>query len=139
MKFTPARLLDPDTQPVGGYWYLDPDTGYWTKERSLGNCIKQAKAHRIANGLPIAENFSVLVETQICSRSPGQCVNLDGSPEDMTCEHRGEEIRREGCDTCGGVQAKIMACALWAECTLFKYDVGVRACWNCKDRKSTLS
>ncbi len=133
------RLLNPDSQPPAGYAYIDPDTGWETKQGSLSELLKHARLHRTANGLPVSDDFDMLVETQLCRRSPGRCVHVDGSPLDTTCIHRGALVRMEGCATCGGVQAKIMACALFGECTEFKHDMGVRACWNCPSRESTLT
>ena len=133
------RLLDPSHCPREGFPYTDPDTGYESRGKTLAAVIANARIHREANGLPVAENFAQLVETQICRLDPEQCVSLDGAPQDTTCAHRGAEIRREGCPTCGGVQAKILACAIHGECTQFKHDVKVQRCGLCPDRVSTLT
>lgn len=134
------RLLDPSSQPPVGFNYIDPDTGWETKQRSLFELLKHARLHREANGLPIAADFDILVETQLCKRSPGRCVHLDGLPPDTTCTHRGTEaLRWEGCGTCGGVRAKIVSCALYGECSEFKHLVGVRMCALCPSRESTLT
>ena len=50
------------------------------------------------------------------------------------CVHRGEESRREECDTCRGrVKLKVFDCTLHGECTLEKPLVGVATCNDCAD------
>lgn len=133
-----ARLLNPNEIPKNGFPYTDPDTGHTSRFLTLAGLIGVARLHREANGLPVPPDFDKIVETQICALAPDGCVNLDGSPNDASCVYRGAELRQEGCDTCGGVRAKIMACALHGECSLFKHDVGVQRCGDCKDRVSTV-
>ncbi|GEM_PF-4744957 len=57
-------------------------------------------------------------------RNPGAVLN---------CIHRGAEIRQEQCTSCSGmVKAKICACAIFGECTLFSKPIpGVKACAGC--------
>lgn len=60
-------------------------------------------------------------------------------PEDDTaCVHRGAVVGERECSTCdGSVKAKIFACAVHGQCTMFKRPVeGVKACRHCGDRKS---
>lgn len=133
------RLLEPDRFPREGYPYTDPDTGWTGYGKTTEALIEVATLHRTSNGLPIPSDFALIVETQVCRQHPGRCVNRDGSPPDITCIHRGEVVRLEGCATCGGVQAKIQACALFGECTQFSKDVGgVRRCGLCMSRVSEL-
>lgn len=138
MKMRHFRLLDPSAGPRDGHPYTDPDTDYTSLGKSIPLLIQAATAHRVANGLPIPHDFAQQVETQVCKMFPDRCVSLDGVVADDTCTHRGAEVRREGCSTCGGVQAKIMACSIHGECTLFRHDLGVRRCQLCDDRVSTL-
>jgi hypothetical protein len=133
------RLLDPSSFPRDGFPYTDPDTGYVSMGKTLEALIAAASLHRQANGLTVPADFALLVETQICRVFLGRCVNRDGSDPDNTCLHRGDVIRMEGCATCGGVQAKIRACALFGECTEFTKNMGVRMCGLCPDRVSTLT
>lgn len=119
--------------------YVDPFSGWVAKERALPLLFKTVRKHREANSFPVEDDLDFQVETQICQRNPGLCVNRDGSPLDSSCIHRGELIRWEGCETCGGVRAKIVACALHGECSEFKRDMGVRQCGLCPDRVSTLT
>ncbi len=132
------RLLDPSRAPREGHCYIDPDTAYVSFGKVLDVLIANAATHRRSNGLPVPDDFPAVVQTQICVRHPGDCVSLDGSPPDLTCAHRGELVRYEGCESCGGVRAKIMACAVHGEATLFKHDMGVHACALCRERVSTI-
>lgn len=133
------RLLDPSSSPRDGFPFTDADSGYVSYGKTMESLIATARLHREANGFPIAPDFALQVETQVCRMFPGRCVNRDGSAQDLTCIHRGAEIRREGCSTCGGVQAKIRACSIHGESTEFVKDVGVKRCGLCKDRVSTLT
>lgn len=137
MKY--QRLLNPDSQPPVGYAFIHSENKWESKAGSLDELIRVARLHRESNNFPIAENFAQLVETQLCQRSPGRCTNLDGTPYDESCIHQGDLIRWEGCTSCGGVRAKVLACALHGECTSFKRDIGVRQCWSCTDRVSALT
>lgn len=133
------RLLDPSRAPRDGFPFTDPDTGYTSHGKTLESLVATATLHRTANGLAMPDDFPAYVETQVCRMFPGRGVNVDGTPEDVSCQHRGIEIRRVGCVECGGVQAKIMACAIHGECTVFRHDVGVRRCGLCLDRVSLLT
>jgi glycosyltransferase involved in cell wall biosynthesis len=57
---------------------------------------------------------------------------------DISCIHRGDEVRRVICDSCGGrkVELKVFACALHKECTLGKPQPGLRSCTKCADREA---
>lgn len=61
-------------------------------------------------------------------------------PVDLSCIHRGPEVRQEQCQSCGGVvYAKIMACEIHRECTLFAKPIaGVKACRGCADRQARI-
>lgn len=55
----------------------------------------------------------------------------------LACVHRGQEMRLEKCPTCkgGSTMAKIFACDLYGECTLFRKPIsGVAGCTSCQDR-----
>lgn len=138
MKY--QRLLEPDRAPRDGFPFCDPDTGYTLYGKTIEALFAAARLHRTSNNLPIPDDFDLKVETQVCRMSPGRCVNRDGAPIDITCIHRGEEtLRWEGCDTCGGVRAKIQACALFGECSQFNKSLGpIRLCGLCASRVSTL-
>lgn len=133
------RLLDPSSVPRDGFPFTDPDTGYTTLGKTIETLIANARLHRESNGLSIPDDFAFYVETQVCRMFPGRGVSRDGTPVDMTCAHRGDVIRLEGCASCGGVQAKIRSCALHGECTEFRQEVGVRRCGLCLDRVSLLT
>lgn len=132
------RLLEPDRFPREGYPYIDADTGYTLYGKTTEALVAVATLHRKSNGLPIPDNFAFIVETQVCRQHPGRCVNRDGTPPDISCRHRGEVTRLEGCETCGGVWAKIQKCALFGECSQFSKDVGVQRCGLCRSRVSEL-
>ena len=59
-----------------------------------------------------------------------------GPAKQNSCAHRGDEIRRVQCQSCtGSVMAKVMACSIHGECTLFSKPIeGVKACAGCSDR-----
>jgi hypothetical protein len=137
MKY--QRLLDPSHAPRDGFPFVDPDTGYTSHGKTLDALFATARLHRQANALSVPPDFDLYIENQVCRMMPGRGVNRDGSEVDITCAHRGEGvIRLEGCATCGGVQAKIRACALHGECTEFSKEVGVKRCGLCLDRQSTV-
>jgi hypothetical protein len=47
----------------------------------------------------------------------------------VVCPHRGAEVRREVCTSCGGrVEIKIFSCAIHGECTIAKQLPGVHVC-----------
>lgn len=49
-----------------------------------------------------------------------------------SCRHLGPELRRVGCETCGGnVQVKIFACAVFGECALAKKIDSLACCATC--------
>ena len=52
-----------------------------------------------------------------------------------TCPHQGAILRGQQCPSCrGSVTAKILACNLHGECTLFSHPIpGVRQCNSCPD------
>lgn len=133
------RLLNPSQGPREGIPFVDPLTGWTSKGKTLPLLFAAAREHRESNALPIPDDFDLQIETQWCRQNPDLCVSRDGLPIDLSCAHRGEQVRWEGCDTCGGVRAKVMACALHGECSEFKYDVGVKRCGLCQDRKSLLT
>lgn len=138
MKTRHQRLLEPDRAPRDGFPYTDPDTGFTVRGKTIPALVAAATLHRNANGLKVPADFDLYVETQICELWPGKGVRRDGTPPDTTCAHRGGFVRWEGCETCGGVRAKIVACTLHGEATEFAHDVGVRRCGLCLDRVSTL-
>jgi len=133
------RLLQPDNGPREGIPYTDPVTGWTSHGKTLKSLFDTAKLHRQSNGVEIPEDFELQIETQWCMANPDLCVGRDGGPPDTSCAYRGEQVRWEGCNTCGGVRAKIMACSLHGECTEFKHEVGVRRCSLCKDRRTLLT
>lgn len=48
------------------------------------------------------------------------------------CTHRGDELRREACASCGGnVQIKVLSCEIHGECTIAKRLAGVACCQGC--------
>lgn len=60
-------------------------------------------------------------------------------PVDLSCIHRGDELRRVGCQTCrGSVQVKIYACAVFSECSL-SANAGVKCCAGCGERATASS
>jgi len=73
-------------------------------------------------------------------------VNLDvlrnppdvAIPRDLSCVHRGEIIRVQGCDLCGlkGVETKVYTCGVHAECTDNKSIRKIRSCAACEDRQT---
>lgn len=140
------RLLDPSHCSRDGFPFKDPATPeskFTARGKTLTALFKAARDYRTANDIAIPDDFEWQIETAICKGlPPGECVHRDGSPPDLSCAHRGEEIRREKCDSCGGnVIAKILSCALHGECSLFKRAeqfVGVTLCATCPDRVSTL-
>src|SRR5690606_21162574 len=131
------RLLDPNSGPPGGFRYFDSDTGYTVKSTNLRQLFKDAEKHRIANGLPIPENFELLIETWLCRQlPPGICVYRDGrGMGGSLCVHRGDVVRFLKCEACGGsIKAKINACAIHGECTVFNKEIGINSCLTCPDR-----
>ncbi len=74
---------------------------------------------------------------RILARSKG-IVTVIPAP-DLSCAHRGPEIRLKGCKTCGGnVQIKVFSCDVHAECTLGQLD-GMASCATCPDRYESAS
>lgn len=60
----------------------------------------------------------------------------------IDCLHRGEMVRKEPCTSCEEetgkkINAKVFACAVHGECTLFRKDLdsGAKHCWDCSDVK----
>lgn len=53
----------------------------------------------------------------------------------VACSHRGDEVRRVGCSSCGGhVQIKVLSCEIHGECTIAKRLAGVACCQGCGQR-----
>ena len=53
----------------------------------------------------------------------------------LACVHRGPELRKEPCETCGGgVRIKVFACAIHGECQLDDKIAGVAQCAGCQER-----
>jgi len=54
---------------------------------------------------------------------------------DLTCQHRGPELRREQCPSCSGfVQVKVFQCSLHNECTMSKQIDNLKTCNTCPDK-----
>jgi hypothetical protein len=71
---THQTLQNKDTQPPGGFRYLQQDTGVWVKAASWEELIKGVRAHRNANNIPCGIELEQEVETQLCSTlPPGNC------------------------------------------------------------------
>jgi hypothetical protein len=50
------------------------------------------------------------------------------------CQHRGDELRREQCETCcGTVRIKVYDCAIHVECTIDQRLENVTGCNGCKE------
>lgn len=134
------RLLQPDNGPRDGIPYTDPRTGWTSRGKTLTALYAAARLHRESNNIPIPDDFELQIETQWCMANPDLCVGRDGLPSDTSCQYRGELLRWEGCSSCGGVRAKIMACSKHGECTEFKHQIGsIRRCAVCPDRKTELT
>lgn len=59
------------------------------------------------------------------------------APSVTACVHRGEELRRIGCESCSGnVQIKILSCEIHGECTIGKPIDGVKCCAGCPDAET---
>src|SRR3970282_1999152 len=60
------------------------------------------------------------------------------SASPLDCPHRGGELRRQLCPTCGGrVELKVFVCDLHGECTLAQQGIaGVANCTKCPDLPS---
>lgn len=60
------------------------------------------------------------------------CPALALAPASAACTHRGGELRRVGCASCGGnVQIKVLSCDIHGECTIGKRLAGVACCAGC--------
>lgn len=132
------RLLEPNSSPRDGIPFKDPATGFTSYGKTLQLLFANSRLHRTANDIPIPDDFDFQIETQWCKLNPQLCIGRDGLPPDTSCLLRGEQVRWEGCGSCGGVRAKIMACPIHGECSEFRYDVGVKQCALCADRKSAV-
>lgn len=87
------RFYRPDDGVPGGHRYRDFDTGFLVKGYDLPNLKKEAKKHRLANNLPIPENFEAMVETQLCEQMPpGRCYFVSGSGPQKLCEVKQDSI-----------------------------------------------
>ena len=76
--------------------------------------------------------------------TPEQCAayraSWSGQSESLECVHRGEERRREECQSCGGrVQIKVLACVVHGECQLGSGLPVVKSCSTCSDKIATIS
>lgn len=64
----------------------------------------------------------------------GRHPEAEERPLATTCQHLGEQLRLQSCQTCSGnVRLKVFACAIHSECQLTPRVAGVRACEGCCD------
>lgn len=74
------RLKNQMMVPPEKFYYLQPETGYRSRDESLHDAISDVLNHRKVNGLPRAtiEEVSEDVQTQICQRVGDQwCDNME--------------------------------------------------------------
>lgn len=71
-------LRDKSTAPPDFWRYKDPDTGHLTEGRTHHDWIEAARQHRTANNLPIPDNFTAIMEDQLCAQLPPElCEGSD--------------------------------------------------------------
>lgn len=71
-------LRDKSTAPPDFWRWTDPLTGFRIESRTYPDWIDAARQHRIANSLPIPDNFEAILNDQICQTLPPEfCQGTD--------------------------------------------------------------
>lgn len=73
------RFTDPNTSPPGGnYLYTQLETSYELKSPSLTALLKQIRAHRVANNIPIGVAINQEIENACCKELLARYPNYNG-------------------------------------------------------------
>ncbi len=73
------QLHNYTTVPPGGYRYLQPETKVWVSAPSWEDLLTAVRNHRRANNLPIGQEFTSEVESQLCANLPPEICSHDRS------------------------------------------------------------
>lgn len=122
------KLINPQIAPVGGYRFIDPDTGfaYDRKYASLEELSNHVQQYREANGLPRIEKFQAVWEAYVCANVP----QMDGR-----CCPVGEDISRKFTQYWAGAKAYVKAAIAGAAAFVSQEEADRRAaiCAGCSE------
>lgn len=75
-------LVNFKSSPPGNYRYVDPDTGHTTEAIDHWTWLEKAKEHRVANNLPIPDDFFAQMQEQLCRTLPPElCTYSTTDPQ----------------------------------------------------------
>lgn len=76
------RIIWSTAVPPDGWRYLQKNTGYRMTSMSLDDLMRQIKAHRLANGIPLEKDWQLKVEEEMCrTLPPHYCGEPPPKPE----------------------------------------------------------